>query len=227
MNFITHHFNKLFSEAALDCEYNKPAICPHCSISCDPIIVAKTYCQEKKNDISSPAYVLLLMACTACHKQIAAVYKVQNKQSTFLGMYPQKVTKFYHEQLQQLSPRFMTMYNQALVAKDAELFDLAAIGYRSALEFLIKDYAINELNEDPKTVKKKRLNDIIVEYLKDVPMVNTADMVRFLGNDAVHYAPKYPQYDFQILDSNMQYFVNHMSAHIAAIHTPLKRQNKD
>ena len=35
---------------------------------------------------------------------------------------------------------FLTIYNQSLSAEDNNLDQIAGIGYRKALEFLIKDY---------------------------------------------------------------------------------------
>ena len=41
----------------------------------------------------------------------------------------------------QISERFIDMYNQALQAEYNQNFELAAIGFRSSLEILVKDYA--------------------------------------------------------------------------------------
>ena len=226
MNFITHNFKEISKMQPIHCDYDKPAVCPHCSISCDPTVINHTFLQVNKNN-NPIIYILLILECTACHKQIVAMYSIQNQHSTFLGMYPQNVTTFHDEQLQDLSPRFVKMYNQALAAKDAELFDLAAIGYRAAMEFLIKDYAVKESNEDPKNLKGKSLSKVIIEYLKDVPMVKTADMVRFLGNDAAHYDLQNPELDFKAIDKYMHIFVEQMSTALCITNPPRQRQNKD
>lgn len=47
------------------------------------------------------------------------------------------------------------MYNQALQSEFHKNIELAAVGYRSALEILIKDYAVNELGLNPEEVSSK------------------------------------------------------------------------
>lgn len=91
------------------------------------------------------------------------------------------------------------MYNQALQAEYNQNFELAAIGFRSSLEILVKDYAIQELGEPAETVAKQSLCNAIATYLQQADLVNTADVVRILGNDYTHYKRKYPEHDFVLL----------------------------
>ena len=56
---------------------------------------------------------------------------------------------------------------------------MAAVGYRSALEILIKDYAINDLHEPSEKVVKLDLFHAISNYLSS-DTVNAADVVRIL-----------------------------------------------
>lgn len=52
------------------------------------------------------------------------------------------------------------MYNQALRSESKGDIELAAIGFRSALEILVKDYAVNELKINVEEVSRKSLFDI-------------------------------------------------------------------
>lgn len=46
---------------------------------------------------------------------------------------------------------------------------IAGVGYRKALEFLIKDYAISKNSEDEDKIKKMLLGKTIENYLNDFP----------------------------------------------------------
>ena len=98
----------------------------------------------------------------------------------------------------------MTMYNQALQCEKNGNFELAAVGFRAALEILVKDYAIKELKIDSETVSGKTLFNAIGEYLDEKPLVTSADVIRILGNDYAHYERKYPEHDFEILKEYME-----------------------
>lgn len=48
----------------------------------------------------------------------------------------------FDAKLKKVSPQFVKVYNQALKAEEFSLDEIAGLGYRKALEFLIKDFAI-------------------------------------------------------------------------------------
>ena len=50
---------------------------------------------------------------------------------------------YFPEEIMNISPMFILIYNQANEAESHELIQISGIGYRKALEFLIKDYCIN------------------------------------------------------------------------------------
>ena len=224
MNVIRHNFKEIYPRIqSFWCSYDKPSICPHCAICCDPAVVAESHCT-----VEHSSYIILILKCTACGKHIIAVYKIENREAFLLSVVPQTINTFNDAALKQLSPRFMSLYNQSLAAKAADALDLAAAGYRAAAETLVKDYAIKELGIDEQIVKKKSFCDAINEYLHDCRFaVNTADIVRYLGNDAVHYDPKFPEYGFEIIDRAMTIFVTQMSALLFASHPPLERPKRD
>ena len=105
---------------------------------------------------------------------------------------------------------------------------MAAIGYRHALECLVKDYAIIELKKDREEVVKKTLAEAIGEYLGEKELVATADVVRILGNDYAHYERKYPEHDFALLKNYMRIFIGLIETKFMISHPPVarKEQNK-
>lgn len=141
-----------------------------------------------------------------------------------VSMYPSfQVTPYANEKLAAISQRFIDMYNQALFAEFNQNYELAAIGFRSALEILVKDYAIQELGEPAETVAKQSLCNAIEKYLNLPDLVNTADVVRILGNDYTHYQRKYPEHDFALLKKYMEIFLSQIEVRYMINHPPVTR----
>ena len=132
-------------------------------------------------------------------------------------------TPYTNEILSSISERFINMYNQALQAEFVDNIELAAIGYRSALEILVKDYAINELGKDSDEVSKKSLCNAIGEYLNQQDLVATADVIRILGNDYTHYKRKFPEHDFDLLKGYMNIFLKQIEVQYMISHPPVSR----
>ncbi len=130
---------------------------------------------------------------------------------------------YQNQILESVSPRFISSYNQALRAEIRGDIELAAIGYRQALECLVKDYAINECGADKEKVVKTKLFDAISEYLGEKDLVSAADVVRILGNDYAHYERKYPQHDFELLKRYMEIFIKLAETKMLIAHPPVSR----
>lgn len=225
MQYIIKNFRDLYNCAhEMDCTYQKPAQCPHCGFGCDPIILQNHYVKPLK--YQSQYFVFLIFQCTACKKLFTATYKVEDGHSCICCMTPDRPSIFSDEHIENMSPRFIKIYNQALRAKDNRDFDLASIGYRAALEILVKDYAMKELNEPPEKVIHKNLHNSISDYLSENGFINTADVVRILGNDHAHYVCKYPMYDFDILQNYMDIFISLIRTKLLIAHPPVSRSTK-
>ena len=106
----------------------------------------------------------------------------------------------------QLSPQFVKIYNQALAAENSDLDELAGIGYRKALEFLVKDFCIHLHPDHEDEIKAKYLTQCIKEYI-DNPQIRTlAEKATWIGNDETHYIRKQEDRDI----SDMKNFINAM-----------------
>jgi hypothetical protein len=87
----------------------------------------------------------------------------------------------------QKSPLFQEIYNQALQAESLKLNHIAGMGYRKALEFLIKDYLINFKEEDAEVIKGKLLGRCIKNHIENENIRELAERAAWLGNDETHY----------------------------------------
>jgi hypothetical protein len=224
MEYITKNFHDLFNALpSMNCAYQKPSICPHCGISCDAYHIQQfEYSYSKNNTI----FVFLVLQCTSCRKLFTTTYHIKDNHSELLGITPKCISSFHDSTIEEISPRFIEMYNQSLHAKDNNNLNLAAIGYRAALEILVKDYAIKELQKSPEEVIKKSLFSAISEYLSAENLIKTADVIRILGNDHTHYERKYPELDFNLLQAYMEIFINLVKTQLLIAHPPVARQQQ-
>jgi len=86
----------------------------------------------------------------------------------FLVAVPMEVpAKEVSQEIASLSPNFASVYKQALVAETMNLTQLTGLGFRKALEFLVKDYAISKCPEDQQSIQRKPLAACINEYIKE------------------------------------------------------------
>ncbi len=93
----------------------------------------------------------------------------------------------FSQAIQDLSPNFVKIYQQADVAEQEELLEICGVGYRKALEFLVKDYAIHKHPNEEEKIKKKFLGACIKDYIDHAQIKSMAKRATWLGNDETHY----------------------------------------
>ncbi|MCZ1785586.1 DUF4145 domain-containing protein, partial [Enterococcus faecium] len=117
------------------------------------------------------------------------------------------------ENIEKVSPTFVDIYTQATQAKSEQLEQIAGVGYRKALEFLIKDYAISKNSEDEDKIKKMLLGKTIENYLNDFPKLQRlAKAATWIGNDETHYVRRHTNKDVHDMDA----FIKSAAQFIAA-----------
>ena len=200
--------------------YKKPSVCPHCGFGTDAPL-------HQKGTFSFNGHYLFIATCTctACGKNFFFSCEYNFGKTDYDPIiYPSiAFTPYSNDIFEKISPRFTDMYNQALQSEFHKNIELAAVGYRSALAILIKDYAINELGLNPEEVRSKKLCSAIGTYLNQEDLVKTADVVRILGNDYTHYERKYPQHDFELLKGYMEIFLKQIEVQYMINHPPVSR----
>lgn len=102
-------------------------------------------------------------------------------------------------------------------------FPISCYRFCSSLEILVKISAIQELGEPAETVAKQSRCNAIATYLQQADLVNTADVVRILGNDYTHYERKYPEHDFVLLKKYMEIFLSQIEVKYMIKHPPVAR----
>ena len=127
--------------------------------------------------------------------------------------YTPKITNDLPNNICQMFPDFTEIYNQSLTAEHYHLNKISGIGYRKALEFLIKSFAIqqNPLEED--NIKGKFLGKVISENLSDLPRVQKlAKAANWISTDEVHYEQRFTDSDIE----SMKHFIKSAATFISA-----------
>jgi hypothetical protein len=114
----------------------------------------------------------------------------------------------FSEEISELSPEFCEIINQARNAEHLGLSLIAGGGYRKALEFLVKDYAIRLKPTETEQIKIIDLGACIQIYISNSMVKETAQRAVWLGNDEVHYLRKWEDHDLQDLKQLIELVLN-------------------
>lgn len=138
--------------------------------------------------------------CSSCKSVIITEYKMRlltqftpNKleQIEKISSYPIRFEEEkFDKELEEMSPQFVKIYNQALQAEKIGLDEIAGLGYRKAIEFLIKDFAIYENPDNDEEIKNTWMKNCIEKYINDDKIKVLAEKADWIGNDEAHYIRK-------------------------------------
>ena len=107
---------------------------------------------------------------------------------------------FFKDPIIKISEKFCSIYNEALYAEYLKLRDICGVGYRKALEFLIKDYFIYLHPERQQAIIKDDLGKCIAENIDNPTIKEVASRAAWLGNDESHYEKRWTEKNFRDLD---------------------------
>jgi hypothetical protein len=170
----------------------EPTECPICHVT----IIA----ENLNTGFASPKWLELFFRCTNrnCSRSFIALYDYDRplgpgnpspcyKLNCCFPVEP--MLKPISADIAALSPTFVKIYAQAQSAEDHGLDEIAGPGFRKALEFLIKDYAIS-LATTPEAIaeiKRIMLQPVIKKYLGGDKLPIVSSRAAWLGNDETHY----------------------------------------
>ncbi len=86
-----------------------------------------------------------------------------------------------------ISPSFKVIYGQAAQAESLGLGEIAGVGYRKSLEFLMKDFCIHKNPTKEDAIKKSPLAQVIKNHVTAQNIKDCAEKAAWLGNDETHY----------------------------------------
>lgn len=189
-----------------------PKFCPQCGAVNNPV----TNILSRQNVKTSNESELIISAshyCNACNKAHFTI-QIESSGGSYLAktVYPETQPSLLPEEIHRLSPRFVKIYGDSESAEQRGATELAGTGYRSALEILIKDYALKYIETDKEQVAKLSLSSAIEKYFSG-DSFNAAEVVRILGNDYTHWVQ---QYDFNLsqLKAYLDIFVGYIKMQV-------------
>lgn len=103
------------------------------------------------------------------------------------------------EELLEVSPTYAEILQQSTHAEIMGFNQIAGMGYRKALEFLVKDYATKLKPDDSEGIKKRSLMSVIKDYLDSKKVIDCAERAAWLGNDETHYIRRHEDHDIEDL----------------------------
>ena len=180
--------------------YEEPEKCPLCKHAIKPQPLHVGLYSDNQNK----TFLTALYLCKHCYRSFVTLATTNPGNHTdpqaLLYCGPSKhEEKEFSQDLTALSPRFVKIYNQALAAEDAGLDQICGIGYRKALEFLIKDYLIHKEPDAKETIEKMELGNCIANKIDDGDLRAVAQRCAWLGNDEAHFYRKHEEYSLDDL----------------------------
>ena len=177
-----------------DFQIQLPRKCPICSTAHASSPVCSGYLHRRYGN----AKLYSMFFCPSCESAFFVSYRVTDDYSnysktcgTIIAQYPNpSTTTPFSEEISILSPKFVEIYHQSEIAESTNLTEICGIGYRKALEFLVKDFAIHEHPEDKEIIEKKLLSQCIKNYIDDDRIKTLAERSAWIGNDEAHYVRK-------------------------------------
>ena len=119
----------------------------------------------------------------------------RDRNGNYILVQPNAVPKVrtFSEIINSISSNFTEIYNQAFHAVQTSLHQICGVGYRKALEFLIKDYLISKETDEQviEGIKKKFLSNCIQENVQNENIKSVAKRAVWIGNDETHYIRKW------------------------------------
>lgn len=201
---------KFASEYMSDFHYKPTNICPICKAKISPYPLYAFAFKDIENNLK----ICILEYCTGCHSPFISTYEaVVSGSSTaeemaYISSEPNYFSKqVFDNKIVELSPQFDKIYNQALAAEASSLDEIAGLGYRKSLEFLIKDYAIHRHPECEEEIKSKPLAQCIRNYIDNDHIITLAERSAWIGNDEAHYIRKQEDRDVSDMKTFIQAIV--------------------
>lgn len=180
-------------------------LCPHCSHSIHPELIS--WSGECFTLDELPNFINTILECPHCKKQYFEILQSTNYRSLDKPVYhsikvypvPTPIINLPSGVLTDY-PKFHKIYLEAAIAENNNLFEICGMGYRKALEALVKQYAIELFPDEEETIHGELLLPTI-KRLNSPKITTLATAAAWLGNDHAHLITKHPEYDLEQLKS--------------------------
>ena len=190
-------------------------ICPLCNHALSPTVLYASLIEYDDYEMNK---VFLLNYCPNCDNEFMSshCYDPEDEGFMYSSSAPTQFTEhIFSNNLQKLSPQFVKAYNESLHAESLALTSICGMGYRKALEFLIKDYSISKNPDDRTKIEQLSLSQCINAYIDEERLKTLARASVWLGNDQTHYVQKHSDHGLKELKQFINAFVTFIDADLA------------
>jgi len=119
------------------------------------------------------------------------VHEFKFQKSVQLTFQPSEI----QPKVREISPSFESTLSQSNSAESMGLDEIADVGYKKALEFLIKDYCVHRTPAETENIRSSSLGVVIDRYVDDQNLKACAKRAAWLGNEETHYVRKWEDKD--------------------------------
>ena len=170
--------------------------CPRCNGAIAPLYMGGSFKRYSYN-YEKVARIEIYLFCPNCEHSFIGTYFANCTSGKYSDadikavepLVP--VKQAFNSNIEKLSPQFVEIYNQALAAESYGLNEIAGLGYRKALEFLVKDFSVCFNPDDTETIKSMPLSSCVRKYIDDDGIKSLVEKATWLGNDEAHYVRKH------------------------------------
>ena len=205
--------NALHKDDDIEFNIQFPCFCPHCS--------QNIFVKHLKSFHIRPTYggsitIYANFLCPSCEEIFMAIYKGYPAETLIpFKIIPETSERIdFDTDISKISPGFIKIYNESFQAEQNGLTEICGMGYRKALEFLVKDFAINLHPEEIEKIKKQPLAQCIENFI-DSPKIKTLSKASaWIGNDETHYCRQHEDYNIDHLKAFINASVSYINSEL-------------
>lgn len=182
------------TDSKFSIDVDAPSICPRCGRDLVPAPISF----ECLSHVYAYYNYAAIVCCPQCKGAIYLDIRVPERRDCahsgeVVNCFPSIQIYDLPKGIDKLYPDFCRIYYQAAISEARGLSEICGMGYRKALECLVKQYAINAFPDYTDAINKETLMQTIIRI--DNPRIQAlAKASVWLGNDQTHLQIKHPEY---------------------------------
>lgn len=205
-NVLTYAY-KSHNDFPKTLQYNRPTKCPCCGAGVPNAPVYAGHFTDRYQELK---LLFTVTECNACQWPFVSIYAKEKSTNIFNIIQEHPKTEAdpteFSSFIKATFPDFVSFYHQSEKAEHSGLKDICGVGYRKALEFLVKTYLIDVKKFDAKIIESTSLGNCISK-IDNEPVKACARNAARLGNDQTHYKQKYQNKDISDLKTLIEIVV--------------------
>ena len=185
-----------------------PETCPRCGRDLSAIPVSTDFLGT---DNFKNRYAVVAL-CQQCDDAVFFDVEVSNNspmRGNVIRSYPPIQIFDLPAGIDSLFPDFVNVYCQAASAEARNLSEICGMGFRKALEILVKQYAIKAFPTEADAINKELLSQTI-SRIQNTKIQTLAKAATWLGNDQTHLQVVHPEYSV----ADIKAFIKALCYHI-------------